>query len=271
MNFLLLGYGSIGKRHAAILRGMGHNVKTVDPNPEAGANWKRYTLPTQTYWDGVLDCTPPDVRAGWATQGNFGARFVEKPLGRVMYRHEPPPVMMGFCYHLDESLRAFVQIVKYANIHSLRIEGGQYLQDWHAEDYQDVKYRYRGVVTDSLPHSIYIARWILGELELMGATGGNTGRFEIDVEDHAEALLVGANGETVSLYADYLMRPRHFIIDAKAPGRRYHWEFCAKDVDKMYQRQMEAFVKLCAGGLREGHYPDLKDGIAVQRILDEIA
>jgi predicted dehydrogenase len=176
---------------------------------------------------------------------------------------------MGFCYHWDESLREFVQIVKGARIHALRIEGGQYLQDWHAEDYREVKHRYRGVITDSLPHSIYVARWILGGLYLEGHTGSKTGHFDIDVEDHKGVLLMGKAGETVYLYADYLLRPRRFSIDAYAIGRHYHWEFATKDIDAMYQRQMQAFVDLCAGKLKDG-YPNLEDGIAVQRILDAI-
>jgi hypothetical protein len=81
MNFLLLGLGSIGRRHAAILRGMGHGVTTVDPDPEAGADWLQYSHPSEMFWDGKLDCTPPDVRAIFNSPGNFNGRFIEKPLG----------------------------------------------------------------------------------------------------------------------------------------------------------------------------------------------
>jgi predicted dehydrogenase len=84
------------------------------------------------------------------------------------------------------------------------------------------------------------------------------------------SLRRGPNDETCYLYADYLLRPRRFSIDAYAVGRHYHWEFATKDIDAMYQRQMEAFVDLCAGKLKDG-YPNLEDGIAVQRILDAIA
>jgi predicted dehydrogenase len=272
MNFLLLGLGSIGKRHAAILRGLGHSVTTVDTDPEAGADYQRWGSPgvARLVYKGLLDCTPPDVRVSKSYAAPI-VRFVEKPLGNItrfpIYKE---PIMMGFCYHWDEFLREFVQIVKGAQIHRLEIRGGQYLQDWHAEDYREVKHRYRGVITDSLSHSIYVARWILGRLELDGYTYGNTGQFDIEPEDHAAVLLTGPNDETVYLYADYLLRPRRFSIDAYAIGRHYHWEFATKHIDAMYERQMQAFVDLCAGKLKDG-YPNLEDGIAVQRILDAIA
>jgi predicted dehydrogenase len=270
MNFLLLGLGPIGKRHTSILRAMGHDVTTVDPDKSMEAdflNWRQSGI----QWDGILDCTPPNVRAAWRVRDLCKAHFVEKPLGTALYRHEPPPIMMGFNYHWDQSLREFVQIVKGANIHRLEITGGQYLQDWHAEDYQEIKHRYRGVVTDSMPHSIYIAHWILdGFLMFGGCTKGNTSHFDIDVDDFA-CVLLRCRRAACYLYADYLMQPRRFSIDAYAVRRHYHWEFCAADVDAMYQRQMEAFVKLCAGEIREGSYPDLRDGIAVQRVLNAIA
>jgi predicted dehydrogenase len=244
VNFLLLGLGSIGKRHAAILRGMGHSVTTVDTDPEAGADYQRWGSPgvSRLVYNGLLDCTPPDVRVSKSYAAPI-VRFVEKPLGNI---------------------------TRFPIYKEPIIEGGQYLQDWHAEDYREVKHRYRGVVTDSLPHSIYVARWILGGLHLEGGVGTNTEHFDIDTQDHAAALLISKTGAIVQLYVDYLMRPRQFTIKAFGIHRRYSWEFNPAGADAMYQRQMEAFVDLCAGKLKDG-YPNLEDGIAVQRILDAIA
>jgi predicted dehydrogenase len=222
MNFLLLGLGSIGRRHAAILRRIGHSVTTVDPDPEAGADYQGPHYATHhNSFDGVLDCTPPDVRAIWPIPAR--ARFIEKPLGRLFPGTSVhlKNLMMGFCYHWDESLREFVQIVKGAKIHALRIEGGQYLQDWHEEDYQSVKHRYHGVVTDSLPHSIYIARWILGDVRLAGYIAATTEHFDVDVEDCAAILLTGPKYETCYLYADYplTLTPSGGIITGSLPPR----------------------------------------------------
>jgi len=37
--FLVIGYGSIGKRHSSILRELGHTIVSVDPHPLAGADY----------------------------------------------------------------------------------------------------------------------------------------------------------------------------------------------------------------------------------------
>jgi len=90
MKFLCVGYGSIGKRHSSILRGMGHEVVTVDPYHSAKANY-RYLEAVQSKakdFAGVLDCTPIDVRAGWKFQAR--CRFIEKPLGELPVRMEYP-------------------------------------------------------------------------------------------------------------------------------------------------------------------------------------
>lgn len=269
MRFLLLGLGAIGTRHCRILRGLGHDVTTVDPDPTAGADYQ--AIPKQA-WDSVLDCTPPDVRA--SRQLESDVYFVEKPLGvqlGIVEAYFAAPVQMGFCYRWVPSLQRFVNIINYHDIYSLSIVGGQHLQDWHKEDYRDVAYRYKGIITDSLPHSLYIARWILGELELLGSVSGKLSQLEISVEDTAALLLRSETGIPCYLLADYLRRPRGFYIEAVTSGGLYRWDFDpVTDVDLMYQRQMEVFCRLAAGEEVAG-YPNLEDGIAVQRLLDEIA
>jgi predicted dehydrogenase len=267
VNFLLLGYGSIGKKHTAILRDMGHRVTTVDPDEGRDATFTEPPLlEVLESFDGVMDCTPPDVRIGWVIPAYH--RFVEKPLGGSYARFRiMEPTMLGFTYRWHSRLESFVSEIQQHKIYSLLIVGGQHLQAWHKEDYRERDYW--GVVLDSLPHSIYIARWILGELRLAGSVASKVSDLEIDVEDSAAALLEGPGGQTVILQGDYLRFPRSFYIEAQTSGGWYRWEFAVKEADAMYQRQMEQFVRVCQGDKASG-YPNLEDGIAVQRILDAI-
>jgi len=281
MRFLLLGYGSIGHRHAAILRELGHTVTTVDPDPAAGADYQ--SLAKMTYAidpyeiNGALICTPPDVRQDVILKVNghtcVDCWFIEKPFGHfgqyVLEQFEEEKLQVGFCYHFDSSLAAFVDIIKAQGVAHLLIVGGQHLQDWHAQDYRQLKHRYHGTVTDSMPHSVYVARWILGELEFVGAVTGRLGGFDLDAEDTAAVLLRGPGGEPCYVQTDYLRRPRQFRVEAiTRDGGWYQWEFSTKDVDTMYRRQMETFCLVCSGDRAAG-YPDLADGVAVQRILDK--
>ena len=282
MRFVVLGLGSIGKRHARILTELGHDVITVDPDQKAGAHYQSMALfegalkETVEGWgsiNGVLDCTPPDVRASWSYPPV--ARFIEKPLGRIpgtadALQVRTKPIQMGFCYRWIYSLERFVYFIKQHTIYSLLIVGGQHLQDWHKEDYCDVAYRYKGVVIDSLPHSLYLARWILGDLELVGEVVGKHSDLEIEVPDTAAVLLSGENSQQCFLLADYLRRPRDFYIEAVTSSNVRRWTFVPDvDVEQMYRRQMENFVQLAAGEQVED-YPDFDDGFAVQDLLDAI-
>ena len=288
MKFLLLGYGSIGTKHAGILRDMGHEVVTVDPDLERGADYQSIKDGIDTLGcNGVLDCTPSDIREGWKAIAVY--RFIEKPLGKILgdipssapYEYVMTDsgqtirisriakgVMMGFCYHYLPSLANFVNTLKSQPLAHLLIVGGQNLQDWHAQDYRTR--RYDGVVTDSLPHSLYIARWILGNYQLVGSFTGRFSDLEIETEDTAGCLLLSDKNTPCYIEVDYLRAPRLFYIEAiTSQGTRHHWEFDPAEAPEMYRLQMDAWVRLCAGE-NVGKYPDLQDGIEVQKILNEV-
>ena len=284
MNFLCLGYGSIGKRHTHLLREMGHNVVTVDPDESAGADceivspsgWyygeldavQRITV-ERGLWDGVLDCTPADVRP-WH---KYGARayFIEKPLGKIVRTDKP--VMMGFCYRWATGLDWLIYKLRARKIYSVSITGGQWLPDWHKEDYRT---RYHGtparggVVLDSLPHSLYIARLLLGNLELIGSVTGHLSKLEIETEDVAALLLRSWRGVPCYVYVDYLRKPRDFSIEVVYDEGVSKWTFNPGTADEMYQVQMKQFAKLCETRRDVLPHPSLADGIAVQCILNQV-
>ena len=145
-----------------------------------------------------------------------------------------------------------------------------YLQDWHKEDYREVMHRYHGVATDSLPHSIFIAKWIMGSIAHEGSTTADVGGLDLNVEDTAGVLLSGPEGQPVVLTANYLQRDRGFSIRALTKkGKEKVWNFDPAHVSAMYYRQMDMFCSLCARK-KIGRYPNLVDGQIVQGVLDVI-
>src|SRR5262245_17633678 len=79
MRALVVGYGHMGRLHRKILRDLGYNVTTVDPNPTAGA--AQPTVPHRNYHAVAIACPIHHLAEqahGW--EGHEGALLVEKPL-----------------------------------------------------------------------------------------------------------------------------------------------------------------------------------------------
>jgi predicted dehydrogenase len=181
--------------------------------------------------------------------------------------------MMGFCYRFLPSLQQFRESLRDVRVFSLTMLAGAWLPDWHEGDYRE---RYHGtpgvggIINDSLSHSLYIARWLMGKLELVGAVTGRFGGLDIATEDTAAVLLRAATGQPVFVLADYLRRPGGSVIEAVTSGGVKVWEMNPDEAPEMYRKQAEVFVEVCEGKRAWG-YPNLNDGIAVQELLDEIA
>ena len=291
--YLLLGRGSIGRKHQSILESLGHTVVSVDPSPLAGADYKQaFSIECVPPWyketkagtdmlvvawedfDGVLDCTPAGagIRAGWQIPAK--ARFIEKPLGGVPDRKGcNEPVQIGFCYRFLPSLQQFREALVDVRVFSLTMLAGAWLPDWHPDE--DYRERYHGtpgvggVVNDSLSHSLFIARWLLGELSVAGSIIGKLGGLDVSTEDTAATLLRAATGQPVYILVDYLRRPGDSTIEAVTSGGVKVWEMNPEEAPEMYRAQMETFVRVCANEQRFG-YPTLADGVAVQLLLDEV-
>ena len=141
--------------------------------------------------------------------------------------------------------------------------------------YDDYRQHYHGmpgrggVIRDSLPHSLFIARWILGDLRYVGSVAAKLSGLDIRTEDTAVTLLEAPTGQPVMILADYLREPRAFYIEVVTSDGVRRWEFDPDEADAMYTRQMEIFCALCTGE-RRYDYPDLAEGVAVQRLLDKV-
>ena len=93
------------------------------------------------------------------------------------------------------------------------LQAGQWLPDWRpARDYRETysaKAAQGGGVILDLIHEIDAARWLLGDFDQVLAMGGKRSRLEIDAEDVA-AILLGRRGAgpVVAIGLDYVARQR---------------------------------------------------------------
>ena len=233
MRFVVLGAGSIGRRHLKNLRLLGHELLAFDTDAarlaEVGAVQGVETLASleeaaARKADGVLVCTPPASHLTLARRAlAWGAHlFVEKPLapdvaGVAEFLAEVAArgcrLLVGCNLRFFGPLRrvkALVDEGRIGRVLSVRAQCGFYLPFWKpGTDYRQT-YRAHdaeggGILLDAI-HELDYLRWIFGPVHEVFCTTGRLSRLAIDVEDFAEISLRFDSGAIAQLHLDYLQR-----------------------------------------------------------------
>lgn len=266
---LVVGSGSIGRRHMRNLRALGiQRLAACDPDPDrlepmvaelgiqAFADFKEAL--TATNPDVVFVCTPPVFHVPQALQAvQAGAHvFVEKPLSHTLdgvdeliakAEAHQRVVQVGYNLRFHPGLRKVRQLLSDGAIGRIlwaRVEVGQYLPDWRP--WQDYRQSYTacrdlggGIILDASHELDYII-WLLGtpvELTCMAAKVSN---LEVDVEDCATVLLRFASGAQADVHMDFVQRG--YARFCKLVGERgtIIWDYPANQV-RTYQASVNAW------------------------------
>lgn len=214
---LVIGQGSIGRRHATNLRGLGADVSTVDLEFDTDHGGR-----VPAGFDGVVVASPTVRHAAHALAAldTGAAVLVEKPLAWTaaeaaeVASRGGARVMVGYNLRYHAPLRRVAEMLAdgvAGEPCSYRLWFGSWLPDWRPEvDYRE-SYSARadlggGVLADAI-HEVDLAMWFTRSvLDVAGAFVGRVGPLEIDVEDTVRALLVTAEGIPVTVDLDYLSR-----------------------------------------------------------------
>jgi predicted dehydrogenase len=93
-------------------------------------------------------------------------------------------------------------------LHSIHIDVGQYLPDWrpHTDYRQNVSANKAlgGGVLLELSHELDYLLWIFGKFDTAYCVTSNSGQLEIDVEDRADIILSRRDGVVAQLHMDFL-------------------------------------------------------------------
>jgi predicted dehydrogenase/L-amino acid N-acyltransferase YncA len=221
----VLGQGSIGRRHTAILRALGHEVAVYDPSPALAAP------PGVTVVASACECLRAADAAVIASPSNehvSDARraielgvpvLVEKPLALdVAHAAEldclaqARGVMLSVAMSMREhaGVRALAASLAKDTIGPvLRASAwcGSWLPGWrHGSDYRD-SYSARaqlggGVFLDVAVHELDYLLWLLGPARAVGALARHVSALETDVEDVALIVLELAAGGVAAVDVD---------------------------------------------------------------------
>lgn len=235
MRALIVGYGSIARRHVENLQACGvRELSVLRPAgraPDAPEGLRFVTdmaqalapkpdcaviaSPTAAHGESLF----PLLEAGIPT-------YVEKPVvmaarevrgARELLARRAPPATLAGCNlrFLPSLVRLRAELARGAIGAPVRasIQAGQWLPDWRpGRDYRgtySAKSAAGGGVILDLVHEIDAARWLFGEFDQVLALGGKLSRLEIDAEDVA-CILLGrrGSGPIVAIALDYVSRQR---------------------------------------------------------------
>jgi len=251
MRFLIVGLGSIGRRHLRNLRALGqqdillyrtHRATLPDEDLEGLPVFTDLAEALAEKPNGVIIANPTSAHLSTALPAaRAGANLlIEKPVSHTLegldelresLTQNNCRAMVGFHFRYHPVLGELRQILAEGSLGwalSGRAHWGEYLPGWHPwEDYR-VSYAARadlgGGVTNTLSHPFDYLRWMLGELVSVSGALSKLSDLELDVEDNTEALLEFANGARVSVHLDYYQQPPSHSLELNCESGRILWD-----------------------------------------------
>jgi len=230
---LLIGTGSIGRRHLANLRALAPGVQVDVLREGRPGPLPEFDATLSTTLDEALAKSPQLVIVATPTSAHLRylqaaiaagiAFYAEKPvvgsaaeldaLEATCRGHRMPPNIVGCNLRFLPSLHRLRELVRdgaLGNIARASFECGQWLPDWRpAQDYRQgysARAELGGGVALDLIHEIDAARWVLGELRVLCAVSARNSALEISSSDTAAYLLQAERGALASVQVDYVAR-----------------------------------------------------------------
>ena len=237
LRILVVGCGSIGKRHARILHELGVKelclcdllpdrrkavLNEVEPAAEvdsydAGLAWKP---------DAVFLCTPPSLHVPQARQAiHVGCHvFTEKPLSDSLddvdqlsaeIAASDCKFMVGLCFRYHEGLlkaKAMLDNGRIGRLVSVRALMGEHLPEVRP-DYRSLFVIQHGGAFD-LMHEIDLAMWFAGQdVDTVQCIHGAYSDLGFEASDVAEILIGFRDRCVASVHLDFFQRPRRRQIE----------------------------------------------------------
>src|SRR5579871_1198368 len=242
---LVIGYGSIGARHARILEALAFNVSVASRRGEAGGR-RVFRSVSEAMTSGAFDhvvVADETVRhfatlTELASAGHRGAVLVEKPLF-VAPGPVPPhgfrAAAVGYNLRFHPVVAALRETLgnRRAEIASLHV--GQWLGDWRpgreaTTTYSASQARGGGVLRD-LSHELDLATWLFGPWMRVAALGGRLGTVTIDADDGWGILMVCKRCPVVTLHLDALDRVGRRTIVVQVDGETLRADLVAATLE----------------------------------------
>lgn len=222
MKALVIGYGSIGARHARLLAESGVDVavvsrRQVDHEPcfEAIEDAVHAFAPDYVVIASKTNEHRDDIEALSRT-GFRGRLLIEKPVYDSGAENPPAgfkAVKVAFNLRFHPALLRFREIVSERHIHAVSVYCGSYLPDWRPDSdyrsgYSAIRAKGGGVLRD-LSHELDYILWLFGPWRRVAAIGGHFSTLAIDSDDVFSMLIETATVPSLTLAINYLDTQTH--------------------------------------------------------------
>jgi len=292
---LVVGLGSIGKRHLRLVRG-------ILPDAEIWVLRHQLCQEVPEYSDGCFNtlkqacefkpqaaiiANPAPFHLEIAnTLADVGSHLlIEKPLSNnvegvtqlISKMHDRNQFLqIGYNLRFLPSLKVFrdqVHSGKIGRVLSVRCEIGQYLPSWRPDsDYRQTVSAQRslgGGVLLELSHELDYLRWIFGEVDWVSAWLGNISDLEVDVEDIAQLTLSHKNSEKqnvlTSLNMDFLRHDTTRLCSAIGDKGTLRWNVMAGSVE-LFQAGNDTWQQI----YQYAHHRDESYRTQMQHFLESV-
>lgn len=241
---LVVGGGSIGRRHTQNARTLGLRTIICDVDGERAKKLAEETHSEKFYTDYKKACeeNPEIVAAIIATPSQFHIEnaqflaekgihlFIEKPLASeikgvddLIATSDSKKIvtMMGQSYRFHEgylSLKKLIEDGVIGKAYHVNLFGGQYLPDWHPTmdyrtEYAAQKKLGGGALHTSMSHNFDSIAWLFGEIDEFSGWKARLSDLEMDVDDSVFCLMKTRRDIVIICQTDFLQRiSKHRMI-----------------------------------------------------------
>lgn len=225
MNALVIGYGSIGARHARLLEELGCrtavvSARKIDFSPVYSDLAEALTAERPDYVV-IANSTNQhhNTLAELAELGFSGTVLVEKP---VFNQLQPVPsntfkhIFVAYNLRFHPIILRLKSLLAEQKILSVQAHVGQYLPDWrpmtdYRTSYSAIAEQGGGALRD-LSHELDYLTWLLGGWQRVCAVGGHFSTLEITSDDVFSLMLITPQCPVVTVQLNYLDRvARRFV------------------------------------------------------------
>ena len=242
-HILILGTGSVGKRHASNLSSLGCTISCMDPRADRLEEVKQEIDVVGTYisieeafsdssrkFDGVVVASPPvyHVDQSIAALEREIPVLLEKPVSpdesnarrlQDVVNNTGIPLLLGYTWRWWPPLAKVRELLNQGVIGKLRYVQfmmSAHLADWHPwENYQDFfmasKALGGGALLDE-SHWVDLMLWFLGDPESLYAKVDRISDLKIDTDDNVDMVITYKDGLNVTIHLDIYRRPHEKYI-----------------------------------------------------------